>query len=271
MLLAGLLALVIYPGGLLALGLGLGYRLLATRQLPEHGSLILTREWIGWIALATLALIAGGLTGLPWPWHPSPFAFGWAGAWVLLELAAWLLFWPMLTAGTPHLVRAAVREAQIGMLGRAMLWGVAAIGFSGADALNVWSLGGHLLLLLAGLVILPAAINWGPFGPEPSLSPRGILEGLPARSATTLTFARDTLAAALISVVWLAGLPTTLLPPFIALLIIFGGSAITITSLSWLHGRLPRLSVPAAIRAIIVWGGIPAVLAMTMLSQTQGT
>ncbi|MEF3273939.1 MAG: hypothetical protein K6356_05985 [Chloroflexus sp.] len=270
MLAAGLIALIIYPGGLFTLGLGLGYRLIASRQLPEHSNLLPIREWIGWIALVTLALTAGGLAALPWPWHPAPLAFGWMGAWALLELAAWLLFWPALTSGTARLVRAAVREAQIGMLGRAMLWGVAATGFSSTDALNGWSLGGHLLLLLAGLICLPAAINWGPFGPEPSLGPRGISEGLPARPAAALLFARETLTAALVTVVWMASLPITVLPPFATLLMIVGGSVATIVSLNWLHGRLPRLSVPAAIRAIIVWGGMPIVLALVMLSQAQG-
>ncbi|MCS6889748.1 hypothetical protein [Chloroflexus sp.] len=269
MIVAELIALVIYPGGLLAIGLGIGYRLLVTRQLPANGSLLLSTEWIGWLALATLALIASGLTGLPWPWHPAPRPFGWLGAWALLEIAAWLPLWPALSSGTPRLVRAAVREAQIGVLGRAILWSTAALSFASAGSINGWTLSGHLLVWIAGLFSLPAAINWGPFGPEPSLGPRGITEGLPARPAAALTFARETLAAALVAVVWIAGLPRELLPPWASLSVIAGGSAVTILGLGWLQGRLPRLSVPAAIRATVMWAGGVAVLAAIALGWGQ--
>ncbi|WP_299756823.1 hypothetical protein [uncultured Chloroflexus sp.] len=269
MLIAGLIALIIYPGGTLAIGLGIGYRLLTTRQLPANGSLLLTTDWIGWLALATLGLVAGGLASLPWPWHPAPLPFGWLGAWVCLEAAAWLPFWPALSSGAPHLVRAAVREAQIGVLGRAIVWSVAVISLSSSGGLSGWTLSGHLLIWLAGLFSLPAAINWGPFGPEPSLGPQGITEGLPARPAATLTFARDTVAAALLTVVWMAGLPRELLPPWAELLIIIGGSAITALALQWLQGRLPRLSVPAALRTTLIWAGSLAVLAVAMLGLGQ--
>lgn len=269
MLMSGLIALVIYPGAALTIGLGIGYRMLTTRQLPATDSFLLTKEWIGWLALATLALIAGGLASLPWPWHPAPLPFGWIGAWGLLEAAAWLPLWPALSSGSPRLVRAAVREAQIGVVGRAILWSAAAIGLSSASEFNLWSLGGHVLAWLAGLFSLPAAINWGPFGPEPSLGPQGVTEGMPARPAAALTFARETLAAALIAVVWMAGIPSELLPSWAALVIIAGGSAITVSSLHWLRGRFPRLSVPAAMRATLVWAGSVAILAVVALGWGQ--
>ncbi|GIV90976.1 MAG: hypothetical protein KatS3mg055_3494 [Chloroflexus sp.] len=265
MWIAELLALLIYPGGLWAFGLGIGYRVLTTWQLPTNGQLRFATDRPGWMALTTLICVAGGLTGLPWPWHPSPHAFGWLGAWALLEVAAWLPLWPTLTAGTPRIVRAAMREAQISLLGRALLWGVAAIGFSNDNTLTGAALAGHGLMLVSGLLSLPAAINWGPFGPEPSLGPHGIVEGQSAKMAAAITFARDLVAAALITVVWQAGLPLASLPAWVAAIAIIAGSVVTILSLRWLQGRVPRFSVPVALRFTLGWAGSITLLAVIVL------
>ncbi len=262
MIMAGLVALLIYPGGLLAIGLSMSYRLLSDRPLPIQGVLRFPPDLIGGLVWASVVLVAGGLVCLPWPWHPWPVPFGWLSAWVLLESAAWLPFLPALLAGTPHLVRAAVREAQISMLGRAILWGAVATGLTLADEISGWSSIGHGLVLLSTLLSLPAAINWGPFGPEPSLEPQGITAGLATRSAWELTFARDTVAAALIATSWLGSLPIALFPPWLGLLAIGGGSAGTALVLRWLRGRLPRLSVPSALRTTLISAGSLALLAL---------
>jgi hypothetical protein len=262
MIVAGLVAFLVYPGGLLAIGLCMSYRLLSNRLLPFQDILRFSPGLIGSLVWASLVLVAGGLACLPWPWHPWPIPFGWLGAWVLLEFAAWLPFLPALLAGAPHLVRAAVREAQISMLGRTILWGAVATGLAIADAVSGWSGIGHGLILLSTLLSLPAAINWGPFGPEPSLGPQGITTGLATRLAWELTFARDTVAAALIAAGWLGSLPLALLPPWLGLLAIVGGSAGTALVLRWLQGRVPRLSVPSALRTTLLGAGSLAILAL---------
>ncbi len=257
-----LIALFIYPGIGLAFCLGLGYRLLLSRQLSWSGSAWqMPADRVSWLAAASVILIGVGLIGLPWPWHPWPQRYGWLITWALIEVTVWLTLLPALQAGAPRLVRAATREAQIGMAGRAVLWAVVAPGLTSSDAVTAWSLAGHLLVLLAGLVTLPAALNWGPFGPEPSLGPQGVIGGLATRPATALIFAGDARSAALISAVWLAGTPREFVPAWATLLIVSAGGIATALALSWLTGRVPRLSVPAALRSILIWSGSLAILA----------
>ncbi|WP_322820581.1 hypothetical protein [Chloroflexus sp.] len=266
---AGLVALLLYPGILFAIGLSIGYRILSGRPLPFPGKMIVSPDLTGGLGVTSLALIGGGLAGLTWPGHPWSLPFGWISSWALFELAAWLPLLPALMAGAPRTVRAALREAQIGMLARAILWGSIATGLAAADNLNGWSLSGHGCILLSALLSLPAAINWGPFGPEPSLGPQGITEGLSTRSATTLTFTRDTLAAALIAAIWLASLPIAVLPVWLGLLVIGIGSIITTLGLRWLNGRFPRFSVPAALRVTLIGAGSLAGLALVAISVGQ--
>lgn len=171
---AVLFPLLIYPGALWCLlvaaillaGFGGGERRRggwrqAWRALHGRGSLP--------HALAIIfALIAISL--LPWPQSPIGALPAWDvwRVWAWTEASCLAALLPGLASSLPAMSRAAVREAQIGVSGRAMLWIALLVGYrwNGTTPLE---LGVLLLAALVALLALPAAAGWQPFGGEGGL------------------------------------------------------------------------------------------------------
>lgn len=250
------LAALVFPGLLTALVAGIGYGLIVRGQAGRPAGLgaLGSRE-----GRATLggALVAGlGLATLPWPLHPYAAAgsSAWVWAWAAFELAFLLPLLPALLAESPRVVRAAIREAQLGVLARALLW--AALG--GALALHErWAgaaaLGAHVLALAAALAAFPAAIGWGPFGTEERMTPGGMTAGLPAPGGALDAWARDLRAGALLTALLVAALPVGAVPPILALIIVLVGVMIGALLLRSFARRLPRMTLPDSLRFCLVW------------------
>jgi hypothetical protein len=260
------IAALIYPGVLTALVAGALFALLAGRRggrTPLGGALG-TRE--GLAALTSMLLAGLGLATLPWPLHPAPSGLAWLWAWAGFELAFLLPLIPPLLSGAPTVVRAAIREAQLGALARAVLW--AAVG-AALGAYGDWrpiALPAHLLALAAALSALPAAIGWGPFAPEVSVTPEGALAGLPAGVKALDRFAWGTRSGALILAALLTTLPTGIATPPLALAMVVAGLLVVALLLRRVEGRLPRLTLPAALRLYALIGLPLAALASAALA-----
>jgi hypothetical protein len=258
-----MIAALIYPGLVTALGVGALYRLLLRRSLgplPGAGALG-TREGL---AAAAGVLLAGlGLALLPWPLRPGG-GMPWLWAWAAFELAFLVPLLPALAAGAPAVVRAALREAQLGTLARALLWA------SLATALTLherWgdglALAAHLLSISAALAAFPAAVGWGPFGPEDWLTPDGVTAGLDEAGQRLDAWARDLRAGALLAALLVSALPLGTLPPLIGLALLLIGVMLGALLLREFTGRLPRMTLPGALRFCLLWS-LPLTLVTTL-------
>ena len=192
-----LIALLLFPGLLTALGLGLvvglivgGPSLLSSlpTDLRSGGQRILG---------LTIALLAVSSALLPWPGHPA--GGSWLWAWVAIELACLLPLIPIIAGNTPLAARNALREAQIGVIGRAVFWLAIGVGFGLGERFDLLSTLLRLAALLGGLLALPAVVGWGRFAPTAGLS------GPSERPLAQ--FARGLRAAVLIAALALAVLP----------------------------------------------------------------
>lgn len=253
-----LIALLIYPGLLLALGLGLLFGLLVHSR-PTLPRLSL-RGAEGLTGLASLLLAGLAVALLPWPFHP---AAEWQAIgnlvllWTAFEVAFLLPLLPALLDPAPLIARAAAREAQMGAAGRAVIWLAIGVGLWPEAAWSLRTLLGHVLVLIAGLLAFPAAAGIGPFGPERSLGRDGVEAGLDDSTAALLRFARQTRAGALLAALLVATLPPAqpwgvgrgfeLLPPlglalFAAMFVVVG------LALRQANVALPRLTLTGALR-----------------------
>ncbi|NJP06851.1 MAG: hypothetical protein HC837_15160 [Chloroflexaceae bacterium] len=254
-----LIALLLYPGMVFAAVLGLCYARLSggsagwqriARQ--RTGMVHAARQSVeGWTSLVSSGLSGVALALLPWPWHPlaiDPIAALWA--WSVLEVAFLVALLPGLLAGAPLVVRAAMREAQIGVMGRALLWLALAPGLVLFDQ---WQLIGdsghspmllHALALVLALIVWPVAAGWGPAAAETSMTPGGLAAGLDDGSAALAQSAQTMRQAVLLGATLLLLLPVALLPPWLALLLLL----LVFALVSWFLGRmvtaLPRLTLP---------------------------
>jgi hypothetical protein len=265
-----IVALLAYPGLLLAVALGVVYAVTAVGR--PWGSTIQAlgtalRQPAGWnvehvVYLASVLLAGVGLALLPWPQHPfDPDPLLWMWSWGALEAAFLLPLLPTLRAANPLIARAAMRSAQIGVLGRALLW--LALG-SSLLLLNDWAAWGpagspllvHALALLAAAFAYPCATGWGAYEPEPSLTPAGTEQGLEPPTARLAHAARDVRSGALLAASLLALLPVVLLPSGLGLLMLLLLFWATCTLLRRLTGRSPRLTLQAALRNCL-WRALP--------------
>lgn len=246
-------AALIYPGLLAALVAGLLYRLLAAgRPWTRLGlSAVATREGASALVGALFAGLA--LASLPWPLHPVAPGRAWLWAWAGFELAFLLPLLPALLSGAPALARAAIREAQLGVLARALLWAALAISLTSHDDWRGATLPAHLLALATALAALPPALGRGPFAAEVSVSPEGVAVGLPAAARALDEWTRDLRSGALVVAVLLAGLPVGVAPFWLALPMIAAGLIVVGLLLRRLDGSLPRLALPVALRLCAVW------------------
>lgn len=248
-----MISALLYPGLLTALAAGMAYRLLLRGRggLPITIGALGSREGLAGMGGALLAGL--GLATLPWPFHPAGGGDAWLLAWAAFELAFLLPLLPALMSGRPGVVRAAIREAQMGALARALIWGALGVALALHERWAGVALAAHLLALGAAGAALPAAVGWGPFGVEERVTPGGTGAGLSPAGQSIEAWARDLRAGALLAAVLVAGLPTGALPPALALAIITLGLALAAVLLGRFANHLPRLSLPSALRYCLVW------------------
>jgi hypothetical protein len=260
-----LLSALLFPGLLTALVLGLLFRALGrgggSSPAPNLAVALGSRE--GVCAAASVLLAGLGLAALPWPLRPGPAGDTWLWAWAGLELAYLIALAPALLAGAPRVVRASIREAQIGVFARAMLWGALAVALALHADWSAAALPAHLLALVAALGLLPAAILWGPFAAERSVTGEGGAAGLTPGARELLLLAEDVRAGALVAALAVSALPTGLGPGWLGLAVAAGGFLVVSLLLRRLTGRLPRLTLPAAIRLGLL-AGAPLVAAAAL-------
>lgn len=244
-------ALLLYPGLVLALGLSVLYTVLITgrRPLLPPSPVAWLRNADGVLNSAGIVLAGLGVALVPWPYHPlAPGDTAWFWAWGALEGAFLLPLLPALASGHPLLARAAIREAQIGVVGRALLWVALAAALLLRTEWSMEALPAHLLALLAALFAFPAAIGWGPFTSETSITPAGTDLGLDAPGRALAAFARAVRHAALLGVALVALLPLTLTQPWVGLVLIGAAFALVCVLLRQLAATWPRLPLPDALR-----------------------
>jgi len=201
-----LFQLLVYPG---LLWVGIVSLVLETalgRSTHREGTLSKTWQALrghGSLAHAVsivLGLVALGL--LPWPATPAgplPNFDRWR-LWAFTEACFLAALLPGLTSSSPLMNRAAVREAQIGVSGRTVLW-IAL--YSGLGATNTTVLG--LIPTLVGtfvaLCALPAAAGWQPFGGESGLGLGDVDAYLHPGDRVVAGWARDLRSILLIALV----------------------------------------------------------------------
>ncbi len=261
-----LIAALLYPGLVTALAVGLVYGLILRGRAALTLGLGAAGSREGLAALGGTLLAGLGLATLPWPLHPAGGVGAWVCGWAAFELAFLLPLLPALLAGSPPVVRAALRTAQLGTLARALLWAA----LSGALALHDrWTgaaMAMHVLALAAALVAFPAAVGWGPFGTEERVTPGGTAAGLAPAGIALDTWSRDVRSGALLLAVLVAGLPVGVLPPAIGLALVGVGCALGAVGLRSFTGRLPRLTLPDALHFCLVWPTALTLAATLMLA-----
>ena len=274
------LSILIYPGLAFALALALLFAWLTERRV-SFGQLASTQALAsldGLAACASIALAAGALALLPWPYHPAagmrlvgqPIAL-----WCLLEGAYLLGQMPGLLAPAPLAARAATRDLQISVAGRVVFWLAVGAGLWSGAGWSLVALPGRLLIGLAGALALPAAIGNGPFGAERSLSAAGAEAGLDEGVVGLVRLARTVRGAVSLAALAVATVPPTLageatLPGsatagllvqhwIVMLLIValFGGVALVLRQITI---AMPRLTLPAALRWCW-WRALPLAVA----------
>lgn len=237
-LLQPLMAVLIYPGALLSLGLSL----LAGRVLMGGGSggralgglgvALRDRGGLPYAIAVALGLIA--LSLLPWP-PISGAGFAQRDAWLLwsvVEAGSLLALLPGLLQ--PSVVaRPALRAVQLGISGRLPIWvALGVISQIGGRAM-LPPTAAQVLAALATLLALPAAAGMPPFGPGMFDSGIGSADEsvLDDRQAALLRWARR-----LHAIFWLALVATVYLP---------------LPALQWWVDLLLRLLVVIALAALV--------------------
>lgn len=257
-----MLAWLLYPGlGLLvALTLALwgltGERAL-TRRLSFSRALASAD---GLAALASLALTLAALALTPWPMHPAadqPGVGNIALIWAALTAAVLLPHLAGLLAQDAIAQRAVSRDMQISIAGLVIV--VMALGLLLNSDVSLRMLPGRLLVLLGGIISVPAAAGLGPFAPERSLSPRGAEEGLDEATAGLLRFVRAARGAVMLGILSALAAPPPLTKVAISLIIALALYVSSVLTIRVVAG-LPRLTLANALR----WCWRPALLLLVL-------
>lgn len=241
-----IIAALLFPGLLTAVALGVIVRVLRGRGAVLPQRLERNREALA--ALASCLLAGLGLALLPWPGHPVAAATAWIGAWLFFELAFVLPICPALFAGAPAVARAAVRDLQLGVAARGLLWAMLAAGLSDPLAWSPLTLPLRILILIAALAAFLPAIGWGPFSTERNSTPAGSAAGLPETTQTLLDTAQDVRSAALLAAVLVATLPVQVGAPWLGIVQVLAGLAVVVLLLRRFDGFFPRVTLRTALR-----------------------
>ncbi len=243
------ISVLVYPGLLVTFGLGwLYWRVVDSASGNPYRwsnlrSALQYRE--GALAIVSIALAGIGMALLPWPYNPAePSMLAWIWAWMALELAFLAPILPALTAGDPLIVRAAIRRAQIGVASRSWLWMGLAVGLILYADWRWLTLPAHLLTVLAAGFALPAAMSWGPYTAEVSVTPEGSDQGLPDAVKAVNAIARHVGSAALLATSLVALLPLSVAPNALAMVELAGGWLAISVIFRRLDGIWPRLPLP---------------------------
>jgi hypothetical protein len=260
------ITILLYPGLLLALVLAVAFGWLVERRLPRIGERFppLSADALaGWVSIMLAAL---ALALLPWPLHPAAQRL-WVGSplalWVALEGAFLAPLLPGLLAPAPLAARAAMREAQIGVAGRFVIWMAIGIMLWSVAGWSMLMLPGRALAALAGLLALPAAAGIGPFAAERSLSAAGAEEGLDEATVNLLRFARALRGAVLLAALIIAALPGPAAPgpqPPIVLTLVAALFVVVALVLRSAAQALPRMTLPGAL-GWCWWRALPLAIA----------
>ncbi len=271
-------ALLGYPG-LLTLLL-LTSLLAATLRQPRAvvqgmGALLRGAWWQDerlWLGLSMLAA-AVGMALLPMPLNPiRPTVVAWWWAWLAFEVAFLLPLLPALLTTHPPLARAALREVQVGVSGRAILWlalGVSLILYdvwSVQDAQGHSPLLGHALAILAASLTFPAAVGWGSFAPPTTLTANASRHGLPMPLAQAAAAAHLVRVSALLlaSLVCLLPMSQVAVPVGIGMLLV--SFALGCGWLAWQQAQAIQLPLTLALQRCW-WRAFPlALMAVIYLS-----
>lgn len=197
---------LVYPGLLWIVLLTL--LLIAALGRSARGTQAIRRTWAalrghGSLAHAVsivLSLITIGL--LPWPaspFAPMPNQDLWR-IWALTEASFLAALLPGLLSSLPPVNRAAVREAQIGVSGRAALWIALLVGFNWSSE-TLLTLGPLLGGALAALLALAPAAGWQPFGGESGLGLGDANAHLPSSDIGVARWAYDVRSVLLITLI----------------------------------------------------------------------
>lgn len=270
MILQTLVAIIVYPGIVLVLALGLLHAELSQNGLRAgllFRSITNASAWKsgeGLMSGLSIILAGVGLACLPWPLfsaasaYPGHMLLAWGG----LEGAFLVALLPGLLAGSPPVVRAAIREAQIGIAGRALLWIAVGVGL----ALHTeWSLYGqgrlspllaHLLALLAAGFAFPAAIGWGPFAAEQSITPGGVHQGLDTSTVRLAQAAHICRVGALLAASLLAVLPVGAINPWLGMVLLIAAYIGCTMLFKRMEGTQPRYTLAEALQACW-WRALP--------------
>jgi hypothetical protein len=259
-----LITLLIYPGLLLALVLSVLYTMLTKGWPAQQPGVSAARRGAqavrnldGALNIASMIFAGLGLMLLPWPLPPlAPDPSLWLWSWALFEVAFIIVLLPSLLSGWPPLVRAAMRELQIGVVGRALLWASLTVGLFLRTDWGLASLPAHMLAILAAIFAFPAAVGWGPFAAETSLVLGAVNQGLDSATTALAHRARDARTAILLGGCLVALLPLVLLPEWLALWLIGLAFVLAGTTLNRLNGLFPRMTLPSALQ-FCWWRALP--------------
>lgn len=197
---------LVYPG-LLWVAL-LALLLIPALGRSARGSQAIRRTWaalrgqgsLPHTVSIVLSLITIGL--LPWP--ASPFAPAtnqdlWR-IWAFTEASFLAALLPGLLSSLPPVSRAAVREAQIGVSGRAALWIALLVGYNWSST-TLLTLPPLLVGAVAALLALAPAAGWQPFGAESGLGLGDANVHLPAADIGVARWAYDLRSVLLITLI----------------------------------------------------------------------
>jgi len=205
----------------------------------------------GMTSLVSIALALAALAALPWPglWSRAQVEAGglWLLLWAALEGAFLAPLLPGLLAGVPSVVRATLRDGQISVAGRALVWLAAGSGLALGE-FSWRAAPAYGLALVATLAALPAALGWGPFGAVPGLALSAAERAIDPAARGLVSSARLVRSLALTLAALALALPLSALPAAAAWPLLLGAALLFWLALRRLAGLWPRMTLHMALR-----------------------